>query len=151
MVDGVHGAVAPTSSQWRTGSAAEVEIVVKEFAPPRYSKREFEELVNEATEGDHSFLTICMKVGWKHRFRRNLGEFIRLPRLESVEEEEEPRKKEEEKKVSDKDDKFSEDNTKRDLNAIIQLHKERRDGLTEQANKVFGEWCSKGARGRTLW
>lgn len=63
------------------GSAAEVEQVVDDFAPPLYSKNEFRDLVNSATRGSHSFLTICMKVGWDLRFRRNLNEFIKLDRL----------------------------------------------------------------------
>lgn len=67
------------------GSAAEVEQVVEDFAPPLYSKNEFRDLVQEATRGDHSFLTICMKVGWGMRFRRNLDEFITLDRLQNEE------------------------------------------------------------------
>ncbi len=63
------------------GSQAEVEQVVEDFAPPEYTKNEFREMVNTATRGDHSFLTICMKIGWSHRFRKNLGEFFKLDRL----------------------------------------------------------------------
>lgn len=63
------------------GSQAEVEQVVEDFAPPEYTKNEFRELVNLATRGGHSFLTICMKVGWEYRFRQNLGRFFILDRL----------------------------------------------------------------------
>jgi len=58
------------------GSMSEVEILVEEFAPPMMSKKEFRELVIEATSGEYEFLTINMKVGWDTRFRRNLGELI---------------------------------------------------------------------------
>ncbi len=69
------------------GSQAEVEQVVEDFAPPEYTKNEFRQIVNTATRGDHSFLTICMKVGWDHRFRRNLDEFFKLDRLTAEEDE----------------------------------------------------------------
>ena len=63
------------------GSASEVEIVTEEFAPPQYSKKEFAQLVNDASCKKYSFLTINMKVGWDKRFRRQLKEFIVLDRL----------------------------------------------------------------------
>ncbi len=67
------------------GSAAEVEQIVEDFSPPFYTKNEFRDLVQEATRGDHAFLTICMKVGWDLRFRRNLSEIIHLDRLKGNE------------------------------------------------------------------
>lgn len=58
------------------GSMSEVEILVEEFAPPMMTKKEFRQLVIDATEEAYGFLTINMKVGWDTRFRRNLGELI---------------------------------------------------------------------------
>ena len=63
------------------GSASEVDIVIEEFAPPEYTKKEFATVINEATRDKFSFLTINMKVGWDKRFRRNLDRFIRLDRI----------------------------------------------------------------------
>ena len=63
------------------GSQSEVDTVVDEFAPPMYSRREFTQLVHDATREDFSFLTINMKVGWEKRFRRNLDTFIPLKKL----------------------------------------------------------------------
>jgi hypothetical protein len=63
------------------GSAAEVEMVTEEFAPPMYSRNEFRSLVSDASNKRFSFLTINMKVGWDKRFRRNLDEFVQLGRL----------------------------------------------------------------------
>jgi len=60
------------------GSAYEVNTVVEDYSPPMYSKKAFEEIVNDATKTKHSFLTINMKVGWDLRLRRNLDEFIQL-------------------------------------------------------------------------
>lgn len=60
------------------GSAAEVEVVTEEYAPPMYTKNEFRNLVNDASGQRHTFLTINNKVGWDKRFRRNLDEFIEL-------------------------------------------------------------------------
>ena len=65
------------------GSAAEVEVVVEEYAPPQYTKNEFRNLVNDASGKRYSFLTINNKLGWDKRFRRNLDEFISLSRLQS--------------------------------------------------------------------
>jgi len=63
------------------GSQSEVETVVEEFSPPMYSRREFRQLVHDATKEDYSFLTINMKVGWDKRFRRNLDEIIQLDKI----------------------------------------------------------------------
>lgn len=120
------------------GSAAEVEQVVEDFAPPLYSKNEFRDIVNEATRGDHSFLTICMKVGWDLRFRRNLKEFIKLDRLQGNDEEEEkePVKGKKEKKTpakttqqqisADKGNEFQEN-----LETLVKYYK-RKHELNEQ-------------------
>lgn len=63
------------------GSQSEVETIVEDFAPPCYHKKEFEQIVHDATKEKYSFLTINMKVGWDKRFRKNLDEFIPLDRL----------------------------------------------------------------------
>ena len=69
------------------GSSSEVETVCEEFAPPEYTSKEFKTIVNEATRTPYSFLTINMKVPWAKRLRRNLDEFIKLPRLTDEQEE----------------------------------------------------------------
>lgn len=71
------------------GSAAEVEVIVDEYAPPTYSKNEFRQLVNDASNARYTFLTINMKVGWDKRFRRNLDEFIVMDRLTTTDNKEE--------------------------------------------------------------
>ena len=63
------------------GNQQEVEQIVEDFAPPRYTKNEFRNLVTYATIQQFDFLTVCMKVGWVNRFRHNLGEILRLERL----------------------------------------------------------------------
>jgi hypothetical protein len=63
------------------GSAAEVEVITDEYAPPMYSKNEFRQLVNDTSCKKFTFLTINMKVGWDLRFRRNLDQFVHLERL----------------------------------------------------------------------
>lgn len=63
------------------GSKAAVDILIEEYAPPLYTKKEIETLVNDATREKYSFLTINNKVPWKQRFRRNLDEIIELDRL----------------------------------------------------------------------
>lgn len=63
------------------GNQQEVEQIVEDFAPPRYTKNEFRNLVTYATIEQYDFLTVCMKVGWVNRFRHNLGEILRLDRL----------------------------------------------------------------------
>lgn len=66
------------------GSAAEVDIVTEEYAPPMYTKKEFTQLVNDATKERYSFLTINNKLSWDKRFRRNLDEFITLSHMEQA-------------------------------------------------------------------
>jgi len=78
------------------GSASEVEVVVEEFAPPGYTVKEMRQMINDATKGKYTFLTINMKVGWDKRFRRNLDEFIKLDRI--CEDEETPEKDKNKKK-----------------------------------------------------
>ena len=86
------------------GSSAEVEIVVEEYAPPMYTKNEFRRLVNDACKEKFSFLTINMKVGWDKRFRRRLGEFIKLHRLGMSDDESEEDTEEEEEETEEGDD-----------------------------------------------
>ena len=64
------------------GSQAEVEIITEEYAPPMYTRKEFIQLVNEASGKKFSFMTINNKLGWDKRFRRNLDEFIELKNLQ---------------------------------------------------------------------
>lgn len=78
------------------GSMSEVEILVEEFAPPNMTKKEFRQLVIEATDESYAFLTINMKVGGELRFRRNLGELIDTKNYAS-------RHKEQEEDVEDAD------------------------------------------------
>lgn len=66
------------------GSAAEVEIITEEYAPPMYTKKEFMQLVNDATKERYTFLTINNKLGWDKRFRRNLDEFIVLSHIQQA-------------------------------------------------------------------
>ena len=125
------------------GSAAEVEQVVEDFAPPFYTKNEFRSLVQEATRGDHSFLTICMKVGWNLRFRRNLDEFIKLDRLTSEEttnnttdkkEKNKPRDKtKEQHQISDTDS----TDFHRNLAELVKYYKKRHE-QHEQARAFLG-------------
>jgi hypothetical protein len=69
------------------GSAAEVEVVVDEYAPPNYSKNEFRQLVSDASSQRYSFLTINMKIGYEYRFRKNLDQFISLDRINGSDDE----------------------------------------------------------------
>ena len=63
------------------GSSSEVETIVEEYAPPQYTKNEMRRMVVDTTKDNFAFLTINMKVGWDKRFRKNLDQFIKLPRI----------------------------------------------------------------------
>jgi hypothetical protein len=130
------------------GSAAEVETVVEDYAPPFYTKKEFKALVQEATRGDHSFLTICMKVGWDLRFRKNLSEFIKLDRLQADEEGETEEKKEPsakkrkstDEKEADSNKQISVDRSKdfhRNLGDLVKFFKSKHE-QNEQTNQRLG-------------
>jgi hypothetical protein len=62
------------------GNATERDIIVENYATPRISKRQFEEIVDmalEATEEDtHPFMHINMRAPWKDRYRRNIDGLI---------------------------------------------------------------------------
>tara|TARA_R110000868_G_scaffold361947_1_gene623988 strand:+ start:162 stop:428 length:267 start_codon:yes stop_codon:yes gene_type:complete len=64
------------------GSQTEVDTFCEEFAPPTYKKKDFEELVTKVCAGKFSFITVNMKLGWDKRFRRMLGHFIKLDKME---------------------------------------------------------------------
>ena len=70
------------------GSMSETDILVEEFSPPELTKRQFKELVTNATSGPFDFLTINMKVGWDMRFRKNLDTLIVLSGNKNYAEEE---------------------------------------------------------------
>jgi hypothetical protein len=137
------------------GSAQEVEIIAEMYAPPMYSKKEFIEMVNDATREDFDFLGICMKVGWKYRFRRNLDNFYTLHRLASRESEDKkpPEKKEEkeEPKGDEGDEDFSAKKMQEGLLKIVQQKKSRDVRANEQASKICSQWAYAGPRGRTIW
>lgn len=129
------------------GSAAEVEQVIEDFAPPFYTRNEFRELVQEATRGEYSFLTICMKVGWDLRFRRNLNGFIKLDRLTA---DDAPESKEQEhplasdgahKTTSSQHARICDDSDnafKRNLADLVKFFKQRNEHH-EQASAFLGE------------
>jgi len=126
------------------GSQAEVEQIVEDFAPPQYTKNEFREMVNMATLGDHTFLTICMKIGWEYRFRRNLDEFFKLTRLtEGDTEKKDPKEPESKKKKqqSTPSTQICEDksNSFRANLATIVTHLKRKHEQHEQKGKILRE------------
>jgi hypothetical protein len=111
------------------GSAYEVNTVVEDYSPPLYSKKVFEEIVNEATKEKHSFLTINMKVGWDLRLRRNLDQFIQLPLLTSPEHDKHPKEKQTSQKRKNYDESIKDS---RDLKSAIDII--QRDGTISQAD-----------------
>lgn len=139
------------------GGASEVECIADTFSPPMYNKKEFMHLVNEATKGEFAFLTICMKTGWKYRFRRNLDEFFNLPRLIDPNEgkatgsRDTKQKTPEETPESKEAEKFSARRLQEDLKKVVLLKKDRDVRLNEQASKIGNQWANQGARGRTIW
>ena len=95
------------------GSLAEVEMITEEYAPPMYSKKEFGNMVNEASGKRFTFLTINNKVGWEKRFRKNLDEFVQLDRIGVEDEEkdgENEKETEKEKETESSDVKTGEQN-----------------------------------------
>lgn len=112
------------------GSQSEVETIVEEFAPPQYSKKEFRQLLTEATgKGKFDFLTINMKVGWDLRFRRNLNEFISLDRLGIAEDE--PEKKPDHEECEDEGDEGDEDECDIDDEYIEKYEKQEEEHATK--------------------
>lgn len=126
------------------GSQAEVETVVEDFSPPLYSRKEFADLVNYATAEKHSFLTVCMKVDPRLRFRKNLDEILTLERFSNEDDQKKPKTETAPKKKSnglvakaqiceDKSNEFH-----RNLQAVIK-HLKLKHEQHEQASKVLGQ------------
>ena len=112
------------------GSQSEVETIVEEFAPPQYSKKEFRQLLTEATgKNKFDFLTINMKVGWDLRFRRNLNEFISLDRLGIAEDE--PEKESDKHECEDEGDEGDEDECDIDDEYIEKYEKQEEEHATK--------------------
>jgi len=130
------------------GSANEVEIIVDEFAPPQYTKKEFRAIINEATKGSFNFLTICMKVPWKYRFRRNLSDFIHLTRLEDDDETKAPERSTKKSKSEPSTFSADDEGTAKNLKTLISYYKARNAGEQDEQTRCFGEWVSKGPRKR---
>lgn len=132
------------------GGANEVEVIVDEFAPPQYTKKEFRAIINEATKGSFNFLTICMKVPWKYRFRRNLSEFIHLGRLEDEDEVKSTKKA----PVRPKDNQITfsaaEETSRKNRKTLIEYYSARNAGKQNEQTRCFGEWVCKGPRKRAF-
>jgi len=135
------------------GSAIEVEKIAEEFAPPKYTKKEFMEVISQATAADYDFLTINMHMPWRYRFRHNLGEFIHLTRLEAEENKGENEKKMQKPSATNQCDKKEFSDTQSQFAQVVKFRKQRDAGkrLSEQADRVLGEWAHKGARGRVIY
>ena len=93
------------------GSASENARLVDEFTPPRYSKKEFDEMVTFATREPYSFLYVNMTQPFKTRYRKCLHSIMTLDRFEENEKEE---KKDCDESDSDSDDEGDEENDEGD-------------------------------------
>jgi len=64
------------------GSGDETNQIIDDFTPPGYTKNEFKEIVNFATnpdaESNYNFLYICNKLPHKIRFRKNFENILKL-------------------------------------------------------------------------
>jgi hypothetical protein len=57
---------------------SEIEILLDEITPPKISKREFEKVIDYATDGQYDFLYINNHSKPGERIRKNLDEIIDL-------------------------------------------------------------------------
>lgn len=60
------------------GSRSEQKLLNEEFNPPRLSKREFDDLIEEATGDDYGFLHINCKTPFRERYRQGLETVLKL-------------------------------------------------------------------------
>lgn len=60
------------------GSGSETQIVLDEFCPPNFTKKEFAKVVEFATREKYNFLQINMRASHDKRYRKNLKEIINL-------------------------------------------------------------------------
>lgn len=132
------------------GGANEVEVIVDEFGPPLYTKKEFRAIINEATKGGFNFLTICMKVPWKYRFRKNLSKFIHLNRLEDDEDEKSNKKAPIRPKEKGATFSATDETSRKNHGTLIEYFSARHAGKQNEQARCFGEWVSKGPRKRAF-
>jgi len=59
-------------------SNSEKEIIIEDFCPPGMNKKEFEKIVDHATEQDYSFLHVNRRVPFRERYRKNLGHILSI-------------------------------------------------------------------------
>jgi len=59
------------------GSGSEMKLIMDEFCPAGYSKKEFADIIDDATKDPYSFMHINMRVR-DTRYRKNLDEIIDL-------------------------------------------------------------------------
>lgn len=64
------------------GSGSEVDLLVNEFCPPKMKKKDFEDLIDEATKKKYSFLHINKRVPFADRFREGLDTIFHLDNLQ---------------------------------------------------------------------
>jgi hypothetical protein len=60
------------------GSKSETDKIVEEYAPPKLSKRDFNDLIDQVLDEPYNFLHINMREPWKTRYRKNLNTLINL-------------------------------------------------------------------------
>jgi hypothetical protein len=58
------------------GSNSELELISEEFCPPGMRKKEFKEMVSEATREPYAFLHINKHAPFDTRYRKNLGNIL---------------------------------------------------------------------------
>ena len=117
------------------GSAAEVEVITEEYAPPMYTKKEFTQLVADSTREKFSFLTINNKVSWDKRFRRNLDDFIILHRLTNCQTDKDETKQGHKRKRKEKQSKKLYDDKNKEANDSFQQSCEVATYATAEQNR----------------
>ena len=60
------------------GSKSETDKIVEEYAPPKLTKRDFNDLIDQVLNDPYNFLHINMRQPWKTRYRKNLNTLINL-------------------------------------------------------------------------
>ena len=64
------------------GNQSEDERIIDEFCPPKYTKREFEEVLNHATRKPYSFLYVNTFLPFRVRYRECLHTILTLNKFE---------------------------------------------------------------------
>ena len=80
-LEGLQALTFPTPTAKKQSTQSEIEVLLDEITPAGISKKEFQKVIEYATEGSHDFLYINRHAQRGEQIRKNLTEIIDITTL----------------------------------------------------------------------